>query len=93
MGGGGFVELRRDNHEMAGGTFSPARSAPVREAFRKPSLAVSPKKYEKSVKSVKSPLAMREVAVVTPYLMLPTAWFRRRSFAGLMGAAGGKCAS
>ena len=44
------------------------------------------KRCVKSVKSVKSPLVMREVAVATPYPILSTAWFRGRSFAGLMGA-------
>jgi hypothetical protein len=33
---------------------------------------------------------MREVRVITPYSILSTAWFRGRSFVGLMGSGGAK---
>jgi hypothetical protein len=78
-------------------TFSEANTTPATH-FPFPGIgplwrSFKKKRCVKSVKSVKSPLAMREVAFATPYPILSICRVRGRSLAGLMGAVGGTCAS
>jgi hypothetical protein len=84
----------RNNDEMrAGPSLRHALGLPAKLPRESLCGDVSNKKCVESVKRVKSPFAMREVAFATPYPILSTAWFRGRSFAGFKGAAGGKCGS